>query len=79
MDITNAQDYAITLSLDKYNRERSSILFEGGTTTIEEGEERYIGSFIAKIYRKGKFRFDCQIEIWGNGQRVYSVDMRKIS
>lgn len=78
MVITNAQDKAITLSLDRYDRGRSSILFEGGTTTVENGEDHYIGSFIAKIYRKGKYRFDCRFETWGNGQRVYTVDRRKL-
>ena len=54
MEITKGQDAAIILALDNYNKEKSSILFEGGNTTFEDGKAYFIGSFIAHIYRKGK-------------------------
>lgn len=78
MEITNGQDHAITLALDYYKRDKSSIIFEAGNSIKENGEHYFIGSFIAHIYRKGKFRFDCKFETWGNGQKIYSVEHKKI-
>ena len=84
MRITDSQDAVIALALNEqgkkpYNREKSSIIFEAGSTQIaEDGREWFIGSFIAHIYRKGKFRFDTRFEKWGNMEQVVSVLHRKI-
>lgn len=75
MHITDGQDYAITLSMGKYDRDKSNIIFEGGNETKDgNGNACYIGSFIVHIYRKGKYRFDCEFI----GEREYSVEKRKI-
>lgn len=78
MHITDGQDEAIRLSLDNYDRERSDIIAEGGSDTEWDGKKYYIGSFVAHVWRKGRYRFDCRFETWGNGERVYSVDMKKV-
>jgi hypothetical protein len=84
MRITASQDAVIALALNEqgktpYNREKSSITFEAGSTQMaNDGREWYIGSFIAKIYRKGTFRFDTRFELWGNGEQVFCVFHKKI-
>ena len=79
MEITDGQDYAITLSMDNYNREKSSIIFEAGNTNKDEdGRPYFDGDFIAHIYRKGKFRFTCYFETWGDGSKHYTVERKKL-
>ena len=84
MRITDSQDAVIALALNEqgkttYNREKSAIIFEaGGAQMANDGREWYIGSFIAKIYRKGTFRFDTKFELWGNGEQVFCVFHKKI-
>lgn len=39
-----------------YNREKSYIIFEGGSFSKDYAD----GSFIAHIFRKGNFRFDVE-------------------
>ena len=81
MEITNNQDYAIALSLGtfNYNREKSSIIFEAGTNVNDRsGRMVFVGSFIAHLYHRGKFRFDCELEII-NGKQYYSIDKKKLS
>lgn len=78
MEITDGQDYAITLSMGNYNREKSSIIFEAGSTNKDKNGIAYFnGDFIAHIYRKGKFRFSCY-EAWSDEIRHYHVERRKL-
>lgn len=81
MLISDLNDYAIRLPIEfeKYNREKSSIIFEGGTEQNYNGRLVFVGSFIAKIWYKGVYRFDCEIETWGNGKKLYSVTHKKLN
>lgn len=81
MLISDLNDYAIRLPVEfeNYNREKSSIIFEGGTQQFYNGRLVFVGSFIAKIWYKGVYRFDCEIETWGNGKKLYSVTHKKIN
>lgn len=81
MIITDLNDYAIRLPIkfEKYNRGKSSIIFEGGTVQNYNGRLVFVGSFIAKIWYKGIYRFDCEIETWGNGKKLYSVTHKKLN
>ena len=81
MKITDVQDYSIRLpyQFEKYNREKSYIIFEGGTEEEYNGHKVFVGSFIVHIYYKGNYRFDCKIETWGDGRSVYSVTHKKIN
>lgn len=80
MEITDAQDYTIRLPIEfeKYNRKKSSIIFEDGTEQMYNNHKVYVGSFMVRIYYKGYYKFDCMIETWGNGKKVYSVTHKKI-
>lgn len=80
MKITEYQDYAIRMPIEfeKYNREKSSIIFEAGTEEEYNYHKVYVGTFIAHIWYKGNYRFDCKIETWGNGKKVYAVTHKKI-
>lgn len=82
MIISDLNDHAIRIPIEfeNYNREKSSIIFEGGTKQkYNENTYVFVGTFIAKIWYKGVYRFDCEIETWGNGQKVYSVTHKKIN
>ena len=81
MIISDLNDYAIKMPIEfeNYNREKSSIIFEGGTKQNYDGRSVFVGSFIAKIWYKGVYRFDCEIETWGNGKKLYSVTHKKIN
>lgn len=80
MEITNTHDYAIALSLGTfcYNRERSSIICESGRDIDDAaGRSVFVGSFTAHLYRRGKFKFVCELE-YIDGKQYYSVDKTKI-
>lgn len=81
MKITDCQDYAIRMphTTEKYNREKSYIIFEGGTEQEYNGHKVYVGTFIVHIWYKGNYRFDCKIETWENGKKIYSVTFKKIN
>ena len=80
MEITNTRDYAIALSLGTfdYHREKSTIVCESGTDTTDvSGRTVFVGTFTAKLYRRGKFKFVCGLE-WIDGKQYYSVDKSKV-
>ena len=80
MKITDCQDYTIRMPIDfeRYNREKSNIIFEAGSEQNFNEHPVFVGTFIAHIWYKGNYRFDCKIETWGNGQTIYSVTHKKI-
>lgn len=76
MKISELEHDAIIWSeqFKSYNRDKSYIIFESASSCIFNGTERFSGSFIAHIYRKGDFRFDCGVNTYGE----YEVVTKKI-
>ena len=78
MEITYTQNQVINSRFAGYDRDKSSIIFEaGGVTVGDDGKFRFIGSFIASIHGKGKYRFGCKF-VRTNGIESYEVTHKKI-
>ena len=82
--ITFLQHRAITLATWEqgkklYDKDKSEIIMEfGGEQTSKDGEKFWVGSFIAKLWHRGTYRFDCKLETWGDGKQYYSVEHKKV-
>jgi hypothetical protein len=76
--ITDGQDNAISQTIGFYNMDKSNIVCEGGSEQKNNnGDNCFIGSFLAHIYRKGVYRFDCKFEVI-DGCQYYTVVSKRI-
>lgn len=77
MVITELEHNAILFSeqFNGYNREKSDVICEWASTCTYNGVERFSGSFLVHIFRKGTFRFDCGVNKYGE----YEVTTKKVA
>lgn len=57
MKISDIEDRYISMVFPYYNREKSELIFIGGSLSNGHG---FSGALIVHIYRKGNFRIDCE-------------------
>ena len=65
--ITDTEHEAIEWSemFPNYNREKSYIVCECAGTIHHKGKDRFDGTFVVHIYRKGDFHFRCGVDYDG--------------
>ena len=85
MHITLSQEMVINLAVDRPKNwredgaDQSYIIMEAGSPQMaNDGREWFIGSFIAHLWHRGNYRFDCKFENIG-GKQYVSVDHKKIA
>lgn len=77
MPITDLEHEAILWSeqFNGYNRGKSHIICECAGSVNHNGIDRFDGTFVAHIYRKGNFRFTCGVDKHGE----YGTEVRRVA
>ena len=75
--ITDLEHEAILWSeqFNGYNREKSYIICECASSVNYNGIDRFDGTFVVHIYRKGNFNFTCGVNRYGE----YFTEVKQVA